>query len=195
MTNTITTPSVDVQHPGLLISEGSSAREQQLNPAWQALQLTLWLLAGMLGLPETAYRGLGLNSEELERLRRTHAADIEALRMMQLAARLMDRRATAELLRCRVNCMALAARSPAELAAVARTVRSLPDWVWDDALVSDDSTATSRSAPGLPDSVAQISFTPLAVTADNSCAAGADSADGLNRRQRRALESLLRKGR
>lgn len=156
-----------------------------------ALQLQLWLAAQLLGLPDSALAGLGLERQSFERELAPHMREVENYRKLQATARLMTRAATAELLRCRVNCMALAARTPAELAAVARTVKTLPDWVWEDALVGDGERHTAQGA-GLKAQGSGAGRQDMA-----AYLTGLDEQLAqplLNRQQRRAQEAVQRKG-
>jgi len=175
----------------------AGAAPELSSPAWQAQQLQLWLVASLSGLPETALAGLGLDAAALTRLKAEHAADLAALQGLQRAGRLMTRGRMAELLRARVSGMALAARTSSEMAAVARSVRSLPEWVWDDATVAGDSAANSAAQQprgGAPASEPQSGLAGWQPVMPGAGLMGG-SMVGLNRQQRRALEAEQRKGR
>lgn len=134
------------------------------SPLWQATQLCLWLIASSAALPDTALAGLGLNQAAIQRLTSEHASELEALRCLRGAVQRMDRSEYAELLRTRLTGMTMAAQTPAEMAAVARTVRSLPDWVWDGALRRADG-ARGASGGGSSSAVAHRAVSVPAATA------------------------------
>jgi len=185
-----------------------------------ALHLQLWLAASLLGLPDSALAGLGLSKAGLEAELAPHQTDVDNYRKLRLTSRLMTRAQTAELLRCRVNTMALAARTPAEMAAIARTVRTLPDWVWEDAIVEADRPRSTggpfRAGHPLgrieseithPDGSHFVSYSGgPAMPSQASAAAPAQPSfvaqpaavaqpmQPLNREQRRRLDAMLRKG-
>lgn len=177
----------------------------------QATQLVLLLLAQTAQLPDTALAGLGLSRAELDSLARAHGVQLQALRLQLAVARLVPRSATAELLRSKVNSMALRARNASELAAVARTVKTLPDWVWDDAVVAEDGGAAggrpacSGGAEGGAAAGRPASYGEGAVELEDEALylrgqAAEDYMTGrgafapqLNRAQRRALEARERK--
>lgn len=174
---------------------GSTTDRAELGLEWQSTQLLLWMLGCMAGLPDTALAGLGLDTSAVGELRSQHAGDIEQMRRLQVLGRQFDRRRISELLRVRVSGMALAARTPTELVAVARTVRALPDWVWEDAVQRADGPAAPKTQAG-PGSAAQ--FNAAGTLADwQSAVPSTALVDSLplNRQQRRTLDAQLRKGR
>jgi hypothetical protein len=196
----------------LLTDLGTLQPAAEPTAAAQAQQLCLWLLASMTGLPDTALAGLGLDTGALERLRAQYAADLQPLRQLAGMARLLTRQRTAELLRVRVNGMALTARTPAEMAAVARAVKTLPEWVWDDALVQDAAGADAAQPAGEPSPAGSSAGQPRSVTQQmqeldqllrmmeaqgvgqpGDAVASPSSPLPLNRQQRRMAESLARK--
>jgi len=153
-----------------------------------ALQLQLWLAATLVALPDTALAGLGLSKAALHKELEPYRADVDSYRKLQATARMMSRSQTAELLRCRVNCMALAARTPTEMAAVARTVRTLPDWVWEDVVQdADAATAPSRERSSASPGAGWGTTLPSAAMIDSALG------QPLNRAERRRLEALQRK--
>jgi hypothetical protein len=117
--------------------------------AQSAERLLLWLIACSAGQPDAALAALGLPATELQRLRSEHAAELSGLQLMHAAALGLTRERVAQLLRARVSGLALTAATPAEMAAVARAVRSLPDWVWDGAAVDGDGPRLAEMPPGV----------------------------------------------
>jgi hypothetical protein len=119
---------------------------EQHGPARMAEQLLMWLVACLAGLPDNALAGLGLGERELAACRLRWGAELESMQVLQAVGRHLTRGRIAELLRVRVSGLALTARTPGEMAAVARAVKSLPEWVWDGAAVQGD--GAQAAGPG-----------------------------------------------
>jgi hypothetical protein len=159
-----------------------------------SVQLCLWLLTELASLPDAELGRLQLDRSALDELCRQHGPELHSLQLLRTASELMTRRHLAELVRAKANSLALTANTPAELAAIARCLRALPDWVWDDAVVNEGG-ARPAGAPGLGHGV------PAAAQQLNRVL-GAwhayapyqhDAGPQLNRHQRRVLEAALRK--
>jgi hypothetical protein len=175
-------------------------------PGAGAMQLLLWLLTDLAGAPEALLGQLGLDAGLVERITTAHAAEWHELQLLRATSAALTRRDLAEMLRARVNCLALGARTPAEMAAVARAVRTLPDWVWADAAVSDASGHEADGAANTGAATVQPPASGAVQSGSPRCAApgmpGTTAAGvplppvaaPLNRQQRRAQEARLRKG-
>jgi hypothetical protein len=163
-------------------------KEPELSPQrqleWQAEQMLLWVLADNVGRPAEELAPLGLSEEALALLRQEHAEEIAGYMLLQRAGDMLTRERLGKLLVSRLGGMALAARTPAEYAAVTRAARTLPDWAWQAGLMAADGPAQERLAAARE-----------AAGRTGGAASGAQQAmQPLNRAERRRLEALERKG-
>lgn len=180
---------------------------QHLALEWQSTELLLWFISSRESQDEALLQDLPISAQELADLRASRRQEIHQLGILRALARRMTRSDIAQLLRARVNGMSLAARTPAEFAAVARAVRTLPDWVWSDVTAKENrpASASAKHSPvDQPQSgVAGAYRHTLQAEADalmamlqgvSHGAAAADAGPLMNRHERRATESRLRKG-
>lgn len=174
----------------------------------QSLQLVLWLLSDLSGAGMAALEASGLQRDDCLLLGTANAEALEEMRLLRVTGAAVTQRELAVLLRSRINFLTLTAQTPAQMAAIARAVKTLPDWVWADAAVSDNGAAL---APGsLPASgLAEAAHTPqhaqpkpgptgmgltAVSTSIHDTVPPVQPAPPLNRHERRALEAQLRKG-
>jgi hypothetical protein len=201
MTDIPETPRLEAAGPAEPLSKPALRPEQSI--AWQSQQLVLWLIAAAAELPDTALATLGLDSATLSAIREQRQLELSHYFTLQRAARLLTREATAELLRSRLAGLSLAACTPAEVAAVVRAYRSLPEWVWADSAVDADGTRRGalHAAGPAPAWIAQAASTlasgQLPDWQGGMPSAGlVDQAYGvpLTRAERRRIQALIRKG-
>jgi hypothetical protein len=173
---------------------GPAVPKQEQSLSWQCEQLVLWLIADAAGQPDSALAGLGIDAAALSRLRKDCAAEIANYGMLQRAARLFTREATGELLRARLGGMALAARTPAELAALTRACRSLPDWAWSEACVDGDGAGVQPAEARFARSSDGAVFASWEGGAPSAALLDSVFGPPLNRAQRRRLQAMEKKG-
>jgi hypothetical protein len=159
-----------------------------------AEQLLLWLVACLAGLPEAALAGLGLSGVELDAFQARFGSELDDMRLLRQTGLHMTRRRLAELLRARVSSMSLTASTPAELASVARTVKTLPDWVWDDAVVAVDNGVQPEQATITRTADGAVFASWEGGSAPSSALLDSVFGPALNRAERRRREALERKG-
>lgn len=156
--------------------------------------LLLWLLASG---PEAGAE-LGLDAAELAALQLRWGPRYAEMQLLHSVSRQLTRPRLAELLRARVNAMSLTAGTPAELAAVARAVKALPDWVWADAAVQGDGAAPLAAPRAAGAAARPFDFlsghAPSLASLDALLAGGGcPAAAPLNRAERRRREALEKK--
>jgi hypothetical protein len=152
-----------------------------------SIVLLLWLT--MCEVADTAGQAaaLGITAAQVGTLKERFAEELEELRRLNLVGGRTTRPLMARLARGRVAELSLTARTPTELAALARAIRTLPDWVWDDATVQGDGSSAKAPVRGYTTSAAGTA-TPLA----GSGASALLEEQRLNRAARRRQEKLER---
>jgi hypothetical protein len=133
-------------------------------------------MAGDAGLAAPGTAGPGAHLAELKR---THQAEIEELNRLNLVGAHASRELLARLLRARLMETSLTARTPSELAVLARAIKTLPEWVWEGEVRPDSGTVAN-------------SGTGAATGGRGSDASGPD--DRLNRAAGRRLEKQQQRG-
>jgi hypothetical protein len=175
----------------------------QASRQWQANQLCYWLLATAGDDLDAVLATLELTPHMYRKVCEAAAPQLEQMQLLHRAGRALNREKLATLLRCRINGMSMAAQTPADLAAVARTVRALPEWVWDEPggkPAPQAATPAATPAAGGPASAAPQSapahYCPAPIFSAGLLPEEAPECGGklLNRKQRRRLAAALRKG-